>query len=61
MGFDKRPSIGVTGIMDNIFSRSHFNQLAFVNDGNSIAQVPGGGNAVGNEKKRHAKFLAELR
>ena len=61
MSLNKRPGVGMFGILDNIFSRSHFNQLAFVNDCNSIAQVPGGGKAVGNEKKRHAKVLAELR
>ena len=49
MRFDQRPGVRVTGILDNIISGSHFNQLAFVNDGNSIAQVSGGGKAVGDE------------
>ena len=49
MGFDQRPGIGVTVVLDNVIDGSHFDQLAFINDGNSIAQVAGGGKAVGDE------------
>ena len=49
MRFDERPGVWMSGILDNIVNGSHFDQFAFVNDGNPIAQVPGGGKAVGDE------------
>ena len=61
MRINQRPGIRVGRILNNIFRRPDFHQIAFVNDGNPVTQIPGGGKAVGYKEKSCVEFLADFR